>query len=68
MTIIKIICLILVILQTFWTIKNKFYSGKTFTNNGHKKLNDIEFPIVLNIIVKPGFDIKKLKENGYKNV
>ena len=32
------------------------------------KLSEVEFPVILNIIVKPGFDTKKLVDHGYSNV
>ena len=64
-TFIKLLCLSLVILQTALTIKGSFYSGKTVTTSTVQKLKDSTFPVVFNIIVKPGFDELKLEELGY---
>ena len=63
---IKLACLSLVIAQTFDNIRNNFFTGKTVTSTRVNKIGDI--PLILNIIVKPGFDDKKLCEHGYANV
>jgi hypothetical protein len=61
-------CLVLVIVQTYWSIKKIFYSGKTITTTTVNRLDEVEFPLIFNIIVSPGFDAHKLVENGYKDV
>jgi hypothetical protein len=63
---IKLACLILVIGQTSVNIRNNFFSGKTITSTRVTKTGDI--PLILNIIVKPGFDDKRLCKHGYDNV
>ena len=60
---IKLACLTLVIVQTGINIRNNFFTGKTVTSTRVIKIDDI--PLILNIIVKPGFDDKKLCEHGY---
>jgi hypothetical protein len=60
---IKLSCLTLVIVQTGLNIQDNFFSGKTVTSTRVNKIDDI--PLILNIIVKPGFDNKKLCEHGY---
>ena len=42
--------------------------GKTVTTTLLTKLNEVEFPVFLNYIVKPGFDTKKLVDHEYSNV
>jgi hypothetical protein len=63
---IKLACLTLVIAQTSVNIRNNFFSGKTITSTRVTKTDDI--PLILNIIVKPGFDAKRLCKHGYDNV
>ena len=63
---IKLACLTLVIVQTGINIRNNFFTGKTVTSTRINQIDDI--PLILNIIVKPGFDDKKLCEHGYDNV
>ena len=33
-----------------------------------KKLQDMKFPIIFKICMKPGFNVTALKEEGYKNI
>ena len=63
---IKLACLILVIVQTGINIRDNFFTGKTVTYNRVNKING--FPLILNIIVKPGFNDTILCEHGYDNV
>ena len=63
---IKLACLTLVIVQTGINIRNKFFSGKTVTSTRVTKIDD--FPLILNIIVKPGFNDSILCEHGYGDV
>jgi hypothetical protein len=60
---IKLTCLTLVIVQTGINIRDKFFSGKTVTSTRVNKIEDI--PLILNIIVKPGFNDTILCEHGY---
>jgi hypothetical protein len=62
---IQLICLLLVIFQTFLSINDNFYEGKTTTTIKETKLDEEEFPVVFNIVVKPGLDIEKLNKRGY---
>ena len=59
-------CLALVIVQTGINTRNKFFSGKTETSTKVTKIDD--FPLIVNIIVKPGFNDTILCEHGYDNV
>ena len=63
----KFCCLMLVIIQTFMSIRNSFYSGKTTTTRETKKIKDkdFQFPVKLYILVKPGLRLDKLIEFGY---
>ena len=63
--IIKLACLTLVIVQTGANIRNKLFSGKTVTSTRVTKIFDV--PLILNIIVKPGFNDTRLCEHGYDN-
>ena len=62
----KIFCLLLVIIQTYLSIKNKFYSDKTTTTTTSKKLDSMEFPVLFYIVPKPGLDPVNLILQGYK--
>ena len=53
------------ILLTLLSINDNFYEGKTTTTIKETRLNENEFPVIFNLVVKPGFDIKKLNEQGY---
>ena len=66
-TVFKLICLFLVIIQTFLSTKNNFFEGKTVTSSIDKRLYEVEFPITFNIIVTPGFDSEKLREHGFND-
>ena len=66
--IVKLLCFALVIVQTSLSVKNNFFSGKTVTRSKVTQLNMEEFPMLINIIVKPGFDTKRLWDHGYANV
>ena len=62
----KLICLLTVLGQTVLNIQSTFYSGQTVTTYSVIKLDDVqELPLIFNIIVKPGFDEKKLLEQGF---
>ena len=62
---IKLACLIIVIVQTGINIRDNFFTGKTVTSTRVKKIDG--FPLILNIIVKPGFNETILCEHGYAN-
>ena len=66
--IVKLLCFALVIVQTSLSVKDNFFSGKTVTRSKVTQLNMEEFPLLINIIVKPGFDTKRLRDHGYADV
>ena len=62
----KVLCLLLVIIQTYMSIKSKFFSDKTTTTRTSKKLDSMEFPVVFYVVPKPGLDPKNLTLQGYE--
>ena len=66
--ILKLVCLLLVIIQTLFSVSENFFSGKTITSSTSGKLEDIEFPLVLNVVVTPGFNQSRLIQEGFKDV
>ena len=44
------------------------YPSQKTADITEKKLDDIEFPIIFKICVKPGFNISALKEEGYSGI
>ena len=65
--VIKLICLVFVILSTALNIYQAFFTDKSITKVQNKNLKDIEFPIIFNIMVKPGFNESILKDYGYES-
>ena len=61
----KLICFIVVILQTLLSIQQSFFDGKTVKTIRDAKLDEIEFPVTFNIIVKSAFDKEKLIKHGF---
>lgn len=64
----KCVCLTFTILQTCLNIQNRFFSGRTISSISVKNFEQVDFPFFLSIFVRPGFDTKKFKENGYGSV
>ena len=63
----KLICFIVVILQTLLSIQQSFFDGKTVKTIRDAKLDEIEFPVTFNIIVKSAFDKEKLVKHGFND-
>ena len=62
----KVLCLLLVIIQTYMSIKSKFFSDKTTTTRTSKKLDSMEFPVLFYVVPKPGLDPVYLALQGYE--
>ena len=62
----KILCLLLVIIQTYLSITSKFFSDKTTTTTTSNKLDSMEFPVLVYIVPKPGLDAVNLTLQGYE--
>ena len=66
--VVQLLCLALVIIQTVLSVSESFFSGKTVTTSTVGKLKDVVFPVILNLIVTPGFSRAKLHQFGFKDV
>ena len=62
---IKLLCLVAVIIQTFVSIRHIFFTGNTRKFSVKKSLNEIPFPVILNVMIYPGLKQKKLHEFGF---
>ena len=67
-TLIHLICGVGFLYQTIAEINSQFCSGETTSRGSKTFLNELDsFPVVFDFIVKPGFDVEKLNETGYKD-
>ena len=62
---IKLIGLVVVIIQTIVSIRDTFFSGNTRTVSVKKSLNEMPFPVILNVMIYPGLNQTKLTEFGF---
>ena len=52
----------------FYNISENFYNpSKTRTSKHHEDLIDMEFPILLKLCIKPGYNWEKLQDYGYES-
>jgi hypothetical protein len=63
----KLTCLAIVIIQTSLNIYDEFHTNKTEDDTYTKLLSKIEFPIVFNVIISPSFQAKKFKDFGFRS-
>lgn len=65
---IHLICVAGFLYQTIAEIQSQFCSGATTSRVSKTYLNELDsFPVVFDFIVKPGFNVEKLNETGYKD-
>ena len=55
----------LAILMTMQNMYDRYCTNKTHSVNEVISLQTLEFPVILSIIITPGFDLKALQEVGY---
>ena len=63
----KLACLAIVIIQTSLNIYDEFHTNKTEDDTYTKPLSKIEFPIVFNVIISPSFQAEKFKDFGFRS-
>ena len=61
-------CFIAFTVQMCILANDQINPSQTETHMEEKKLDDIEFPVLFKICIKPAFNIKELKATGYWNI
>ena len=65
--VVQIILLIFAFSMTLGNIYDRYFTDKTHSVTEVASLQTLEFPVILSIIVTPGFDLQALKDVGYPN-
>ena len=65
---INILCCVACIWQFYGVVYDWVYPSQKTTDVTEKKLDDIEFPIIFKICIKPGFNNTAFKEEGYSDI
>ena len=60
-------CFALFVLQMSLLIQSRLHPEKTISSTEQKKLNEIPFPVVFRICIKPAYNQSFLEEAGYED-
>ena len=66
--ILTLLCCLAFTFQLFGIVKEWINPVQKTTDITEKKLNDMKFPIIFKICMKPGFNVAALKKEGYASV
>ena len=61
-------CFVAFIVQMSILANNKISPTETVSHFEEKILDDIEFPVLFKICIKPSFDLEELKKAGYESI
>ena len=65
--ILNLLCCFAFSWQLYGIMDDWIHPSRKTTDITEKKLEDLEFPIVFKVCLKPGFNITALKEEGYES-
>ena len=63
--VVQILLLMLAISMTMHNIYDRYCTNRTHSVNEVTSLQSLEFPVILSIIITPGFNLQALEEVGY---
>ena len=66
--ILNLLCCFAFIWQLYGIMDDWIHPSRKTTDIMENKLEDLEFPIVFKVCLKPGFNITALKEEGYSSI
>ena len=61
-------CFVSFIVQMSILVKDQISPSQTVSNTEEKKLDDIEFPVLFKMCIKPSFNLDELQATGYQNI